>query len=641
MQNKEEQIFLFNQGTYYHAYELLGCHFDTLDECQGAFFRVWAPNAKHVSVVGDFNGWNGDIHPMHKLGRSGIWEVFVKNCNTYDKYKYAITTKKNQVILKADPYAFYQETNGRTASMVYDISGYDWQDKKYYEQLNKKDIYTSPMNIYEVNFLSWKRGENYEYYTYNRLAEELVPYVKEMGYTHIEIMPITEYPFDGSWGYQVTGYFAITSRLGTPQEFMHFVDVCHQNGIGVILDWVPAHFPKDDFALAEFDGMPLYENAGWDRKEHKSWGTLRFDYGRCEIQSFLISSAMLFLKEYHIDGLRVDAVASMLYLDYDKKAGEWLPNSHGGKENLEAIAFLQKLNAAVFREFPKALMIAEESTAWPLVTKPTNIGGLGFNFKWNMGWMNDMLEYVKTDPWFRKGSHNKLTFSMFYAFSENFILPISHDEVVHGKGSLMGKMYGPYDEKFNQYRAFLAYMFAHPGKKLTFMGAELGQFKEWDNGMGIDFCLLDFEKHRQLKEYVKQLNKFYANTPALYENDYSWEGFKWLIPDDNHQNIVAFIRRDNKGEELICIINFSPSPRNKYKIGVEAGEYKEVFNASLVEFGGEINNKNKIHTSKQFGMHGYNNSVEITIPSYGAIFLKRVKKDASKEEKEKTNKKNS
>ena len=624
MLDKEKQLYLFNQGTYYHAYELLGCHFDTVKGVKGAFFRVWAPNAKKVSVVGDFNCWQANEHVMTKLDKSGIWEVFVKDVKVYDKYKYHITTRKNQTFLKADPYAFYQETNGRTASMVYDISGYNWQDSEYIKNKNKKDIYASPMNIYEVNLLSWKRGENYSYYTYNKLTEELIPYVKEMGYTHIEIMPITEYPYDGSWGYQVTGYFAITSRLGTPQEFMHFVDECHKNNIGVILDWVPAHFPKDDFGLINFDGTCLYENSGWDRKEHKSWGTLRFDYGRCEIQSFLISSAVFFLKQYHIDGIRVDAVASMLYLDYDKKAGEWLPNSRGGKENLEAIAFLQKLNAVVFKEFPNTLMIAEESTAWPLVTKPTNMGGLGFNFKWNMGWMNDMLEYVKIDPWFRKGNHSKLTFSMFYAFSENFVLPISHDEVVHGKGSLINKMHGDYNQKFDQYRAFLSYMFAHPGKKLTFMGVEFGQFKEWDFSQGLDFCLFDFEKHVKLNNFVKELNRFYVNHSQLYENDYSWDGFNWLIPDDNEQNVVAFVRKDKKGKELICIINFSPEERKKYKIGVSSGKYQIVLDSSFSKYGGAKDYENNILICKKIPMHGYNNCIEIDLPSYGAMFIEKV-----------------
>ena len=630
MPSREESVFLFNQGTYYHAYEFLGCHFDTVKGVDGAFFRVWAPRAKSVCVLGDFNNWTEKVNKCKKIDNSGVWEVFIPNVKTYDKYKYQITTTKNKKLLKADPYALYQETNGKTASMVYNFGNYKWQDKEYQKAKKSKNVYESPMNIYEVNFLSWKRNENYSYYTYNQLTEELIPYVKEMGYTHIEIMPLTEYPYDGSWGYQVTGYFAITSRLGNPEEFMHFVDTCHQNGIGVILDWVPAHFPKDDFGLIEFDGKPLYENAGWDRMEHKSWGTRRFDYGRCEVQSFLISSAMLFLKEYHIDGLRIDAVASMLYLDYDKKDGEWLPNSYGGKENLEAIAFLQKLNAAVFKEFPNALMIAEESTAWPLVTKPTNVGGLGFNFKWNMGWMNDMLDYVKIDPFFRKGNHNKLTFSMFYAFSENFVLPISHDEVVHGKGSLMEKMAGPYDEKFDGYRAFLSYMFAHPGKKLTFMGIEFGQFKEWDNGMGLDFCLFDFEKHRQLHAFVKDLNKFYLEHNELYEIDFSWDGFSWIVPDDNVQNIVAFIRRNKKGEEIICVINFSPTPRENYKIGVKAGTYEEIFNSSRFEYGGkQILNENL--KTKRKPMHNQNNHIELNLPSYGAVFIK--KKNSRKKEK--------
>lgn len=621
----KEQMYLFNQGTYYHAYNFLGCHLVKNKNKTGAFFRVWAPNAKSVSLVGDFNGWQSNKHKMKKLEKSGVWEVYVDSVEIYQKYKYQITTKKGENILKADPYAFYQETNGHDASMVYDISGYKWEDEKYQNDLKTKDIYASPMNIYEVNFLSWRRGENYEYYTYDRLTEELIPYVKDMGYTHIEIMPLTEFPFDGSWGYQVTGYFAITSRLGTPQQFMHFVDECHKNNIGIILDWVPAHFPKDSFGLIDFDGEALYENKGWDRKEHKSWGTRRFDYGRNEVQSFLISSALFLLKEYHIDGIRVDAVASMLYLDYDKRQGEWLPNSKGGKENLEAIAFLQKLNCAVFKEFPKALMIAEESTAWPLVSKPTNIGGLGFNFKWNMGWMNDVLEYIKIDPWFRKGAHNKLTFSMFYAFSENFVLPISHDEVVHGKGSLMEKMFGEYNERFDEYRAFLAYMISHPGKKLTFMGIEFGQFKEWDNGVGLDFCLLDFEKHRQLKDYVKALNNFYKNNSELYEVDFSWEGFKWIIPDDNIQNVIAYKRINKKNDELICVINFSPSTRDCYRIGVEKGKYKEVFNASLIQFGGnEIRTKEKFYSSEKLAMHGYDSSIELSLSRYSAIFLKKV-----------------
>ena len=630
MLSKEESVFLFNQGTYYHAYEFLGCHYDTVDGVDGAFFRVWAPHAKSVCVMGDFNGWTENAHKCKKIGNSGIWEVFVAGTKKYDKYKYQILTHKNQKLLKADPYAFYQETSGKTASMVYNFDKYKWGDEKWQKEKKRKNVYESPMNIYEVNFLSWKRNENYRYYTYNQLTEELIPYVKEMGYTHIEIMPLTEYPYDGSWGYQVTGYFAITSRLGTPEEFMHFVDTCHQNNIGVILDWVPAHFPKDDFGLIEFDGEPLYENSGWDRMEHKTWGTRRFDYGRSEIQSFLISSALMFLKEYHIDGLRVDAVASMLYLDYDKKDGEWLPNSRGGKENLEAIAFLQKLNAIVFKEFPNTLMMAEESTAWPLVTKPTDIGGLGFNFKWNMGWMNDMLSYIATDPFFRKGNHNKLTFSMFYAFSENFVLPISHDEVVHGKGSLMGKMAGPYDEKFDGYRAFLSYMFAHPGKKLTFMGIEFGQFKEWDNGMGLDFCLFDFEKHRQLHNFVKDLNHFYLKHSEFYEVDYSWDGFNWIVPDDNVQNVVAFIRRNKKGEEIVCVINFSPTPREKYKIGVKPGTYEEIFNSSKTEYGGKeiLNGKLKAESGE---MHNEKNYIELTLPSYGAVFMK--KKSSKRKEK--------
>ena len=620
----KDQLYLFHQGTYYHAYEFLGCHPETRGDEKGFVFRTWAPNALSISVLGDFNDWKSDAHPMERISKQGVWEVFVAGAKQGDKYKFEIADKKNYKRLKGDPYAFMQETSGRTASIVYDIEGYEWGDAGYLEYASKKDIYHSAMNIYEVNFTSWKKQANCDYYTYRMLADELVPYLVDMAYTHVEIMPITEYPFDGSWGYQQTGYFAPTSRFGEPKDFMYFVDKCHENGISVIIDWVPAHFPKDAHGLVEFDGTKLYENQGWDRMEHKSWGTRIFDFARNEVQSFLISSVMYMLKKYHIDGIRVDAVASMLYLDYDRKPGEWVPNIHGENKNLEAVAFLQKLNSVVFAEFPKTLMIAEESTAWPMVTKPTNIGGLGFNFKWNIGWMNDTLEYIKTDTLYRGSIHNKLTFSMFYAFSENFVLPISHDEVVHGKCSLLNKMYGNYDEKFVQLRAYLSYMMAHPGKKLTFMGTEFAQFKEWDYQAGIDFCLLDFESHKNFHNYVKALNRFYIENPELYEEDFSWRGFDWLVPDDNTQNILVFKRLDKDGNELIYAVNFSPITRDNYSFGVDRDSYTEVFNTDDVAFGGKGRLNKNIKVEKE-NCKGRPYKITLTIPALSGLFLKSKK----------------
>lgn len=622
MEKREnDQLFLFHQGTYYCAYEYMGAHPMKKNGVQGFVFRTWAPNANSVNLVGDFNDWNNKKHPMKRNSEQGVWEVWVDNAKVFDKYKFEIVDKNNYARLKADPYAFMNETNGKTASIVYDIEGYEWNDAGYIEYRNKKNNYSTPMNIYEVNLASWKKQSDCSYYTYKMLADELVPYVVDMGYTHIEVMPITEYPFDGSWGYQVTGYFSPTSRFGEPKDFMYFVDKCHEYGLSVIMDWVPAHFPKDDYGLIEYDGTCLYENQGWDRKEHKSWGTRRFDYGRKEVQCFLISSAMLFIKKYHIDGIRVDAVASMLYLDYDKKPGEWVPNQFGNNRNLEAVAFLQKLNASIFKEFPNVLMIAEESTAWPLVTKPTNVGGLGFNFKWNIGWMNDTLEYISTDPYFRKSIHNKLTFSMFYAFSENFILPISHDEVVYGKCSLLNKMYGDYYQKFKSMRAYLSYMFAHPGKKLTFMGCEFAQFKEWDYQAGIDFCLLDFETHRNMHKFVKALNRFYLETSELYEEDFSWKGFDWLVPDDNNQNVLVFRRMDKSGGELIYAVNFSPNNQDNYSIGVDGKEYEEVFSTDWEEFGGSGIRNGKVVAEKT-KFKGKENKLTIKIPALSGVFLK-------------------
>ena len=625
-QQKNDSLYLFHQGTYTHAYEYMGAHPENRDGVDGYVFRTWAPNARKMAVMGDFNGWNNNAHVMERVSKDGVWEVFVAGATQGQMYKYEVTDSHDYARLKGDPYGFMHETEGRTASILYDISGYEWHDGAYIDYRNKKNNYTSAMNIYEVNLGSWKKQSDCSYYTYRMLADELIPYVVDMGYTHIELMPVTEYPFGQSWGYQVTGYFAPSSRFGEPKDFMYFVDKCHENGISVIIDWVPAHFPKDPHGLVEFDGSHLYENQGWDRMEHKAWGTRRFDYGRPEVQTFLISSAIFFLQEYHIDGIRVDAVASMLYLDYDKRPGEWIPNEYGDNKNLEAVAFLQKLNASIFREFPNVLMIAEESTAWPMVTKPAHVGGLGFNFKWNMGWMNDTLEYIKTDSYFRKSIHNKLTFSMFYAFSENFVLPISHDEVVYGKCSLLNKMFGEYNDKFTLMRAYLSYMFAHPGKKLTFMGTEFAQYKEWDYQSGIDFCLLDYETHNNMHKFTKALNHFYLNNKELFEEDFSWKGFDWVVPDDNSQNVLVFRRMDKSGSEIIYAVNFSPVDRDNYSFGVSASQYEEIFSTDNVEFGGK-GFSNGVVRAEKTPYRGKDYKLTIKIPALSGLFLKKKSKE--------------
>ena len=617
----------FLQGESAHAYEFLGSHFVNWDNRDGVVFRVWAPNALSVSVVGDFNNWDSNANFMYKISDSGVWELFIEGVQEFSCYKYCVETPWSERRLKTDPYAFHCETRPDNASRVYEIDGYEWHDEGWLEYKKEHPHKTQPINVYEVNAGSWRKNEDGTFYSYRQLADTLIPYVKNMGYTHIEFMPITEFPFDGSWGYQVTGYYAATSRYGEPKDLMYFIDRCHQEGVGVIIDWVPAHFPKDAHGLARFDGTGCYEYEDYRIGEHKEWGTYIFNYGRFEVTSFLISSAMFWLDMYHVDGIRVDAVASMLYLDYNRKDGEWIANCYGGRENLVAVDFLQKLNSTVHMYHPEAMMIAEESTAWPNVTRyPIQDMGLGFDYKWNMGWMNDMLSYISLDPLWRNYHHDTLTFSMVYAFSENFMLPISHDEVVYGKGSLINKMPGDYDQKFAGVRGFITYMMAHPGKKLMFMGSEIGQFDEWNAEQQIQWNLLDYEKHRQLNHFFAEANKFYRDVPAMHENDYDWDGFQWIALDDYQHSVIAFRRIAYDRSEIICVCNFQPVTREKYRVGVPVyGIYKEVFNSESEEFGGcGIVNGGEIK-AEVVENHGLNYSVELTLPPLGVTYYKLEK----------------
>ncbi len=618
---KHDQAERFHAGTLTDGWRWFGSHPDKKKDAEGWTFRVWAPHAQSVSVVGDFNSWTSGVHSLTRKGE--VWEGFIPGLPEYTSYKYAVTGPDGEVRLKTDPYAFHCETRPATAGKLYDIEGFKWTDAAFLAKREKHQVYDSPLNIYEVHLGSWKKRPNGDFYDYKDMARELAAYVKEMGYTAIELLPVLEHPFDGSWGYQCTGYFAPTSRYGTPKDFLWFVNHMHKNGIAVILDWVPAHFCKDSHGLYEFDGGCCYEYSDPNKWEHASWGTRVFDYGRPEVKSFLFSSARFWLEECHIDGLRVDAVASMLYLDYSRQGGAWTPNKYGGHENLEAIDFLRELNAMAFSVKPGVMMIAEESTAWPMVSRPADIGGLGFNLKWNMGWMNDMCHYLKLDPWFRQDHHKDITFSMMYAFSENFVLPISHDEVVHMKGSVVGKMPGDYTNQLRCTRGFYAYLLAHPGKKLLFMGAELGQWHEWNDKESLDWYLLDNEENQKVHRFFKEANAFYQKEPALWEIDFSWEGFEWLVVDDNHNNVVVFLRKDKKGRDLLCAVNFSPNTYEGYRMGVPAHkQYTPVFNTDAVEYGGDGFGDTEPVPVEAIESHGKEHSAAIRIPAFGAVFLR-------------------
>ena len=627
---------VFHTGDSVRAYDFLGAHLVNRNDKNGVVFRVWAPTARSVSVAGDFNNWNNEANYMYNIGY-GVWEVFVEGVKQFCTYKYCIESEYGDRLMKADPYAFHAQTRPGQASVVYDIESYSWNDSEWFNKRKENNISSSPMNIYEIHAGSWRKYPDGNFFNYQKLADELIPYLKEMHYTHVQLMPIMEHPYDGSWGFQTTGYYAPTSRYGTPSDFMAFVDKLHGEGIGVILDWVPSNFPTDDFGLARFDGSPLYESNNPKTSKRDSWGTCLFNYARFEVTSFLVSCAMFWLDKYHIDGLRIGALSSMLYLDYGKTEGEWEPNKFGGKENLDAVDFVKRLNTAVHMYHPDVMMFAEENTSWPKLTHKIEDGGLGFDFKWNMGWMNDMLHYMSLNSMWRPFNHDSLTFSFYYAFSEKFLLPISHDEVSHGKGSLIKQMPGKYDEQFAGVRAFITYMYAHPGKKLVFMGTEIGQFDEWNHEEAIQWDLLEFEKHKKLRTFFKELNKFYLDCKPLYELDTVWKGFDWIHHDDYTNSVIAFKRTDKNGDEIVSVCNFQPIRRDEYCIGVpKYGLYDEVFNSDEERFGGSgVVNGNNIKT-EVMKIHGFDQGLSLTLPPLSVIYL-RCAKELEPDETQKEN----
>jgi len=622
----DHDLYLFNEGSHIRLYERLGSHTRIVDDAQGTNFAVWAPNAEKVSVMGTFNGWNNVSHNLQPRESSGIWEAFVPNVGQGDAYKYHVVSRHDGYMAdKADPFAFHAETSPRTASIVWDLD-YEWHDREWMSQRGGRNSLHAPMSIYEMHLGSWRRipEDNNRSMSYREIAPKLAEYIEQMGFTHIEFLPLTEHPFFGSWGYQTTGYFAPTSRYGTPQDLMYLIDYLHQRGIAVILDWVPSHFPTDEWALGYFDGTHLYEHSDPQKGIHKDWDSFVFNYGRHEVRSFLLSSAMFWLEQYHIDGLRVDAVASMLYLDYSRKAGEWIPNQFGGREHLEAIDFLRRFNAEVYKGHGDVQTIAEESTAWPMVSRPTHVGGLGFGLKWDMGWMHDTLGYMSHDPVHRKFHHNELTFRMIYAWHENFVLPLSHDEVVHGKGSLLSRMPGDLWQKFANMRLLYGYMYAQPAKKLLFMGCEFGQWEEWSHDGSLEWHLLQYDSHRQLQQWVSDLNRTYRTERALHELDCEPAGFEWIDGSDSLQSMLTFMRKSNGGKEIVvAVFNFTPVPRRNYRVGVpRGGHWREILNSDSHIYGGAGNGNLGGVDAEEVAAHGRRHSLNLTVPPLAAVFFK-------------------